>query len=204
MHISGERLVPAPRERVWRSLTDAALLQECVPGGRIEPDGDGGLLLYGPGHGDLAPLRAQPSIREPFSTLGWRIDPSGPGNQMVLVRLVEQGVFTRLQYEVSIADPDDAASGPEDERVRARIEAGLERFVHAIAGPGEIGAGGIAGAVQAATEPSAQPTASMRAEPASGPDGIGGQPSALLGLLNPSVIGGMLFLIVVLFMVGLF
>ena len=61
---------------------------------------------------------------------------------------------------------------------------------------GEIGAGGIAGAVQAATEPSAQPNARMRAAPTAGP-------SIAARLLSPSVIGGALFLIVLLFLVGL-
>ncbi len=194
MHITGERRIPAPRERVWRCLTDRAVLQDCAPGSRIEPDGDG-LVLSNAGVGSV---RAQPSIREPFTTLGWRIDPAGAATQMVLVRLVEQGVFTLLRYELSLADPDGTESPVRTANLRARIDQALERLVHTVAGPGEIGAGGIAGAVQAATEPATQPNASLRAA-ASGP----AMAETLAHLMNPSVIGGALFLIVLLFMVGL-
>jgi hypothetical protein len=211
MHITGERRIPAPRERVWRSLVNPAVLQECVPGSVIAADGEGGLILSAAGG---EPVRAQSTIREPFATLGWRIDPAGAATQMVLVRLLEEGVFTRLQYEVSLADDagssadtkagtgqrSDAAAGSDvrAQNLRARIDQALARLVHTVAGPGEIGAGGISSAVQAATEPSAQPNASLRAP--SGP----GEASVIAGLLNPSVIGGVLFLIVLLFMVGLF
>ena len=199
MHITGERRIPAPRERVWRSLADAAVLQACVPGSHIEQDADG-LVLSGIG---AVPLRAQPSIREQFTKLGWRIDPKGAATQMVLVQLTEQGVFTLLHYELSLADQDGEDSPVRMENLRARIDQALERLVHTIAGTGEIGAGGIAGAVQAATEPSAQPNARMRAAPATGPGGAPPGPSIAARLLSPSIIGGSLFLIVLLFLVGL-
>ena len=212
MHITGERRIPAPRERVWRSLADAAVLQACVPGSQIEQDADG-LVVSGIGG---APLHAQPTIREQFTKLGWRIDPKGAATQMVLVQLTEQGVFTLLHYEVSLADADGEDTAVRTENLRARIDQGLERLVHTVAGTGEIAAGGIAGAVQAATEPSAQPNASMHAPSKAGAAGAGaagarpaGPAGALTGpalmsrLLNPSVIGGALFLIVLLFLVGL-
>ena len=222
MHISGERLVPAPRERVWRSLADVTILRECLPGDppacTLDADGEGGLLLFsqhadgagspaggaGPAAGGVGAIHAKPSVREQFSTLGWRIDPERPGSQMLLLRLLEQGVFTRLQYELSLADPDDTDQAPRTAALQGQIDQALARFIHAIAGPGEIGAGGIAGAVQAATDPSAQPSASMRATPATGTEDALDRTTAMLGLLNPSVIGGVLFLVVLLFMVGLF
>ncbi len=199
MHITGERRIPAPRERVWRSLADPAVLQACLPGSHIEQDADG-LVLSGIG---TAPLRAQPTIREQFTKLGWRIDPRGAATQMVLVQLTEQGVFTLLHYEVSLADADGEDASVRTENLRARIDQGLERLVHTVAGTGEIAAGGIAGAVQAATEPSAQPNASMHAPPKAGPAGALAGPAMMSRLLNPSVIGGALFLIVLLFLVGL-
>ena len=199
MHITGERRIPAPRERVWRSLADAAVLQSCLPGSRIEQDADG-LVVSGIGG---APLRAQPTIREQFTKLGWRIDPKGAATQMVLVQLTEQGVFTLLHYEVSLADADGEDSAVRTENLRARIDQALERLVHTVAGTGEIAAGGIAGAVQAATEPSAQPNASMHAPPKAGPAAALAGPAIMSRLLNPSVIGGALFLIVLLFLVGL-
>ena len=208
MHITGERLVPAPRERVWRSLADPAVLRDCVPGARIEPDGEGGLLLSSSATGGGASVRAQPSIRDPFSTMGWRIDPGGAGSQMVLVRLAEQGVFTRLEYEVSLADPEGGNPEFLAGKLRERIDQGLERFSHTVAGPGEIGAGGLGGLVQAVTEPATQPNANILASAPSGSVGqVGvspGNAQVILGLLNPSVIGGVLFLIVLLFLVGLF
>src|ERR1700712_5309691 len=100
MHITGERKIPAPRERVWRCLSDPSVLQSCMTGSRVGSDGQSLLL----DRADGTSLRAQPTIREPFTTLGWRIDPGGAATQMVLVRLVEQDVFTLMQYEVSVAD----------------------------------------------------------------------------------------------------
>ena len=199
MHITGERRIPAPRERVWRSLADPAVLQGCVPGSSIEQDADG-LVLSGIG---TTPVRAQPTIREQFTKLGWRIDPKGAATQMVLVQLTEEGVFTLLRYELSLADTDGGNEQVRTENLRARIEQALERLVHTVAGTGEIGAGGIAGAVQAATDPSAQPNASMRAAPAGGPGSAPAGPTIATRLLNPAVIGGACFLIVLLFLVGL-
>ena len=218
MHITGERQIPAPRERVWRALADATLLQGCIPDSRIGPDEDS-LILSGIGTGSV---RAKPTVREPFTTLGWRIDPMGAATQMALIRLTEQGVYTVLSYELSLADPEGTDPEGKDNGIRtanlqARIDQVLERFVHTVAGTAEIGAGGIAGAVQAATEPSAQPNASMRATPsaAAGANagagaatvaagGMPGEMSRLVGMLNPSIIGGVLFLVVVLFMLGIF
>ncbi len=200
MHITGERKVPAPRERVWRCLADPSVLQECLPGSRIGSDGDS-LLLAG---NNGTSVRAQPTIREPFSTLGWRIDPAGAATQMALVRLTEQGVFTVMQYEVSLADADGEDTPVRTENLRARIDQALERLVHNIAGTGEIAAGGIAGAVQAVTEPSAQPNARILSVVPKAGDGSPAALSAIAGLMNPLAIGGTLFLVVVLFMVGLF
>ena len=201
MHITGERRVPAPRERVWRSLSDPQVLQGCLQGSTIEPyldpgdsksdggkPGEAAMLVRGIG---AAPLHVQPSIRKPFETMGWKLDPRGPATQMVLIRLTEEGVFTRLHYELTLADETNETT------LRARIDQALERLIRIVAGPAEIGAGGIATAVQAATEPSDQPNARIAA-PAIG-SGL-----ALGSLLNPSVIGGALFLVVLLFMVGLF
>lgn len=210
MHITGERRVPAPRERVWRCLADPAVLQECIAGSRIGSDGNS-LILSVAGAGAGAPAtqtRAQPSIREPFTTLGWRIDPAGAATQMVLVRLTEQGVFTLMHYEVSLADQDGDNADIRTANLRARIDQALDRLVHTIAGTGEIAAGGIAGAVQAVTEPSAQPNARIvTAKPEAGHAGSGSLPGkafAIAGLMTPSVIGGALFLVVLLFMTGLF
>ena len=32
MKMSGEEIIPAPREAVWRALNDPAVLQQCIPG----------------------------------------------------------------------------------------------------------------------------------------------------------------------------
>lgn len=209
MHITGERRVPAPRERVWRCLADPAVLQECITGSRIGSDGNSLMLSVGASDADAArmQMRAQPSIREPFTTLGWRIDPAGAATQMVLVRLTEQGVFTLMHYEISLADRDGDNADIRAENLRARIDQALDRLVHTVAGTGEIAAGGIAGAVQAVTEPSAQPNARIvTAKPEAGhaaSGGLAGKAFAITGLMTPSVIGGVLFLLVLLFMTGL-
>lgn len=200
MHITGERKVPAPRERVWRCLSDPSVLQSCMPGSRIGSDGQS-LLLSG---NNGTSVRAQPTVREPFTTLGWRIDPAGAATQMVLVRLVEQGVFTLIQYEVSLADRDGEDTPVRTENLQAQIDQGLERLVATVAGTGEIAAGGIAGAVQAVTEPSDQPNARIVPPPPVIRKGAPAAPSMIAGLMTPSMIGGALFLVVLLFMVGLF
>ncbi len=198
MHITGERQVPAPRERVWKALADAGVLQDCLPGLKVTPEGDDLVLS---GLGDRV-LRARPTIREPFTTLGWRIDPASPATQMLLVRLAEQGVYTRLSYEISLADADvEGASGVQEQNLQARVQQALDRFIQQAAGPAEIGAGGIASAVQAATEPGTQPTSRMTAEPLAASDGAA---AAWVAMLNPAAIGGVLFLVVLLFMVGIF
>ena len=199
MHITGERKVPAPRERVWRCLSDPSVLQSCMPGSRIGSDGQS-LLLSG---NEGTSVRAQPTIREPFATLGWRIDPAGAATQMILVRLVEQGVFTLMQYEVSLADKDGEDTPVRTENLQAQIDQALERLVSTIAGTGEIAAGGIAGAVQAVTEPSDQPNARIVPAAPAVTKGASAAPSMIAGLMNPLAIGSALFVVVLLFMVGL-
>ncbi|WP_428378049.1 hypothetical protein [Lichenicoccus sp.] len=209
MHITGERQVPAPRERVWKALADAGVLQDCLPGLKVTPEGNDLVLS---GLGDRV-LRARPTIREPFATLGWRIDPASPATQMLLIRLAEHGVYTRLSYEISLADldeprPQDTSNAPgprgtsdaREQNLQARVQQALDRFIQQAAGPAEIGAGGLASAVQAATEPGAQPTARMTAEPSAEADAA----AAWAAVLNPAAIGGVLFLVVLLFMVGIF
>ncbi|MGC1105624.1 MAG: carbon monoxide dehydrogenase subunit G [Candidatus Acidiferrales bacterium] len=42
MKLQGAALLPAPREQVWRSLTDPAFLAKCLPGAQeLTPDGPG-------------------------------------------------------------------------------------------------------------------------------------------------------------------
>ena len=42
MKLRGPALLPAPRERVWQSLTDPHFLAKCLPGAQeLTPDGPG-------------------------------------------------------------------------------------------------------------------------------------------------------------------
>lgn len=42
MKLQGSALLPAPREKVWQSLTDPAFLAKCLPGAQqLTPDGSG-------------------------------------------------------------------------------------------------------------------------------------------------------------------
>lgn len=42
MKIEGAALLPAPREKVWKSLTDPSFLAKCLPGApELKPDGPG-------------------------------------------------------------------------------------------------------------------------------------------------------------------
>ncbi len=202
---TGERQVPAPRERVWKALLDAGVLQDCVPGLAVAADGDNLVLSgRGAGLGDRV-LRAQRTINQPFDALGWRLDPGAAASQMLLIRLAEQGVYTRLSYEISLAEPDDAdppaTAGIREQNLQARVQQALDRFVQQAAGPAEIGAGGIASAVQAATEPGTQPTSRMTAEATASTEAAS---AAWAAIANPAAIGGVLFVLVLLFMVGVF
>ncbi len=43
MDMTGDRLLPAPRQAVWEALNDAAVLQACIPGCRtLEPTAEHG------------------------------------------------------------------------------------------------------------------------------------------------------------------
>ena len=171
MHITGERQVPAPRERVWKALLDAGVLQDCVPGLAVTADGDNLVLSgRGAGLGDRV-LRAQRTINQPFDALGWRLDPGAAASQMLLIRggLAEQGVYTRLSYEISLAEPGRRQSAGDGGHSRAEP-----------AGPGPAGPRPLRAAGSRAcrdrrrrdckrgagrpTEPGTQPTSRMTAE----------------------------------------
>lgn len=192
MHLAGEHQVPAPRERVWRALADPAVLRDCLPpGSRLATAADGMTISSADGS-----FQACGSIREPHTTLGWTIDPSGAATQMVLVRLAERGAFTRLSYELSLVDPAVEAT-PRLERLQREIEQALLRLSRHLAGPAEIGAQGVAGMVQAATEPASQPTARLA------PEAAPGLAPLLAACLTPQRVGGAGFVLVLLALLGL-
>jgi len=191
MHLTGEHLIPAPRERVWQALGDSLVLRDCLPAGTgLQAEADGMIIDHPGGR-----TTVRGSIREPHSTLGWKIDPAGPANQMVLVRLASRGAYTRLSYELALADPPGTEEPARSAALHGAIETGLQRLALVIAGPAEIGAQGLGGLTQAVTDPSRQPTA--RLVPGSAAT------AQFAAILTPRWLGGLGFLLVLLAVLGL-
>jgi uncharacterized protein len=109
MEMTGERRLPASRERVWAALNDPAVLQSSIPGCRsLEPSGENGFrataaVKIGPIATNFAGEVRLLDLVPPES---YRIEGSGQGGAAGFARgganvsLVEDGAETRLRYSV--------------------------------------------------------------------------------------------------------
>jgi carbon monoxide dehydrogenase subunit G len=163
MDMTGERRIPAPRQKVWNSLNDPQVLKSCIPGcEKLERTGDNqfvatAAIKIGPiaarfnGKVDLLDLD------EPNS---YRIQGEGQGGVAgfakggATVRLADEGPFTVLNYAVQ------AQVGGKIAQLGARLidatskqmaDQFFNRFTQEVSGPAEVAAEGPAGAVATAT-----------------------------------------------------
>lgn len=109
MDLSGEQLIPAPRQKVWEALNDPAVLRACIPGCQsLEQDGPDRFAAVAEVR--IGPIGARfkgaVELSEIDAPNGYRI--SGQGNGGVAgtargqarVRLADEGSGTRLTYTV--------------------------------------------------------------------------------------------------------
>ena len=192
MDVSGERRLPAAREVVWRAMSDLATLTESLPPGcTVERRGHG----FG--------------VRFPGENGGWHTEAvsetsSGPAQSIVQmsapagvergfggradITMAEDGVFTRLLWRLAVDLPDS-----ERETIEAAIDRALTHLGQRAATPAPIAAEGLAGATAAAVNAATSGKASPLAV-------IG---RTLAGMPRDSTIGGAVFILVVLFVVGI-
>jgi len=109
MDMTGEFLIPAPRQKVWEALNDPAILQQCIPGCEsIEKLSD--TELQAKVVAKVGPVRAHFGGKVTLSDLdppnGYKITGEGSGGAAgfakggAAVHLSDEGQGTRLTYKV--------------------------------------------------------------------------------------------------------
>jgi uncharacterized protein len=109
MDMTGEFVIPAPRQKVWEALNDPAILQQCIPGCEtIEKLSD--TELQAKVVAKVGPVRAHFGGKVTLSDLdppnGYKISGEGSGGAAgfakggAAVRLSDEGQVTRLSYKV--------------------------------------------------------------------------------------------------------
>ena len=110
MDMTGERLIPAPRQRVWDALNDPAILKECIPGCEsLEKIGEDELrataaIKIGPISARFTGKVQLTDLNPPTS---YRISGEGQGGVAGFakgganVNLADQGADTLLTYKVN-------------------------------------------------------------------------------------------------------
>lgn len=110
MDMTGERLIPAPRQRVWDALNDPAILKECIPGCEsLEKVGDNELRATAAIK--IGPISARFTGKVQLTDLdpptSYRISGEGQGGVAGFakgganVNLADQGADTLLTYKVN-------------------------------------------------------------------------------------------------------
>ena len=159
MDMTGERRIPAPRQKVWDALNDPAVLQLCIPGCEsLEKLSDD--RLKATAAVKIGPIAARFTGNVQISDLdppnSYRISGEGQGGVAGFakgganVRLSEDGHFTVLQYDVK------AQVGGKIAQLGARLidatskqmaDLFFDRFTAEVSGPVEVAASGPVGAV---------------------------------------------------------
>jgi uncharacterized protein len=147
MDMTGEFLIPAPRQKVWEALNDPAILQQCIPGCEtIEKLSDS--ELQAKVVAKVGPVRAHFGGKVTLSDLdppnGYKISGEGSGGAAgfakggATVRLSDEGQGTRLTYKVDAHVGGKLAqigSRLIDATARKMAEDFFARFSALVAGP---------------------------------------------------------------------
>jgi len=163
MDMTGERRIPAPRQKVWDALNDTEVLRSCIPGCEtLERTSENAMkataaIKIGPISARFSGNIALSDIDAPNS---YRISGEGQGGVAGFakgganVRLADDGPFTVLSYDVK------AQVGGKIAQLGARLidatskqmaDMFFDRFTSEVSGPQEIAAQGpIAGPAAAA------------------------------------------------------
>jgi carbon monoxide dehydrogenase subunit G len=167
MDMTGERRIPAPREKVWAALNDPAVLKACIPGCETldktsDTDMNGIVAMK------VGPISARFSGRVQLTDLNpptsYRIVGEGAGGAAGFakggadVRLTEDGAFTVLDYTVQAQVGGKIAQlGARlvDATAKQMADAFFSRFVAEVAATpaAESAADGLSGLIAAATAP---------------------------------------------------
>lgn len=164
MDMTGERRIPASRERVWAALNDPAVLRSCIPGCEsLVREADD--TLVGTAAIKIGPINARFSGRIQMSDLdppnGYRVTGEGQGgvagfaNGGATVRLRDEAPFTVMDYVVQAQVGGKIAQlGARmiDATAKSVADQFFDRFVTEVAGSPdtETAAAGPAGVIAAA------------------------------------------------------
>ena len=213
MDMSGERRIPATRQRVWDALNDPEVLRTCIPGCEtMERTGDGNLKATAAVK--IGPIAAKFSGKVQLLDLdppnSYRIAGEGQGGVAgfakggATVHLSDDGPFTVMKYDVK------AQVGGKIAQLGARLidatskqmaDAFFDRFTTELSGPAEIAADGPVGAVAAAANAATRPAGPQAPAAVNLLSMIPAQP---FGLPLVFWIGSFLYLIVLVLMFGKF
>jgi carbon monoxide dehydrogenase subunit G len=214
MDMTGERRIPAPRQKVWDALNDPAVLKASIPGCESleklsETD------MRATAAVKIGPISARFTGKVQLTDLdppnGYNISGEGQGGVAGFakgganVRLAEEGAFTLLSYQVHAQVGGKIAQlGARliDASAKQMADAFFDRFVAEVAAtpPGAAAAEGAAGLVAAATgeppggprPPAAVPQIGLR-------DMIPREP---MGLPIAAWVGGVIFLLILILIFG--
>jgi hypothetical protein len=153
MDMTGERRIPAPRERVWQALNDPLVLKESIPGCEsLEKLSDNEMTATATSK--IGPIAARYNGRVNLSDIepprGYRISGEGQGGVAgfakggAVVRLAEEGESTVLSYEVKAQVGGKMAQlGARliDATAKQMADAFFSRFAELVAAPSAAEAG---------------------------------------------------------------
>lgn len=171
MDMTGERRIPAPREKVWEALNDTEVLKACIPGCQsLEKTSPTDMkataaIKIGP---IAARFTGQIALLDLDPPNSYRIEGEGQGGVAgfakggAIVRLTEDGAFTVLNYDVKAQVGGKIAQlGARliDATAKQMADAFFNRFVAEVAATpaDEVGAAGPVGAIAAAVNAPASP-----------------------------------------------
>ena len=166
MDMTGERRIPAPRQKVWDALNDPDVLKASIPGCKTlvkESDTD----MRATAAVKIGPIAAQFAGKVQLLDLdppnSYRIAGEGQGgvagfaNGGANVRLSDDGAFTLLQYDVKAQVGGKIAQlGARliDASAKQMADQFFDRFSALVAAPESVAVDGAAGVIAAATTPS--------------------------------------------------
>ena len=165
MDMTGERRIPAPRQKVWDALNDPEVLKAAIPGCKsLEKTSDTDMKATAAIR--IGPIAAQFTGKVQLLDLdpptSYRIAGEGQGgvagfaNGGATVHLSDDGAFTLLQYEVKAQVGGKIAQlGARliDATAKQMADQFFDRFSAEVSGPAEIAADGPAGLAALVTTP---------------------------------------------------
>jgi len=162
MDMTGERRIPAPRQKVWNALNDPQVLRACIPGCEtLERTGPNDFaataaVRIGP---MAAKFGGKVHLLDQDEPNSYRIEGEGQGSTGfakggATVNLSDDGPYTLLRYAVQ------AQVGGKMAQLGARLidatskqmaDQFFDRFTNEVSGPAEVAAGGAAAVAAAST-----------------------------------------------------